>query len=74
MKPAITSSDFDKLFLESSYELSRALALFAATALMSEHLKLADDTTANALSQLFNDSASICQETAGKLRNPAGAR
>jgi hypothetical protein len=73
MNPANPTIDFDKMLLESVHELNQALALLAATSLMSEHLQPADRTT-NALDHLLNGSGLIAEEAAGKLNSISHAR
>jgi hypothetical protein len=68
MNSANTNIDFDKTLLESVHELNLALALLAASSLMSKHLHPADKTT-NALDHLLSGSGLIAEEAAGKLHS-----
>jgi hypothetical protein len=54
------------MLLESVHELNRALALLAATSLMSRYLDPAD-RAANAFDRLLSGSGRIAEEAAGKL-------
>jgi hypothetical protein len=73
MNSANSAIDFDKMLLESAHELNRALALLAATSLMSRHLHPADRTT-NALDDLLSGSGLIAEDAASKLDSLGHAR